>query len=271
MRPGYPINGTQISGGEVPEEPATDNSSGRSTCQGIYSFQSLHMNLLFRGIVPISMLLLAASISRCHGKYIDIIGQQHRVWGIAAGTETSGSFDITSSSPIGYHAEALWWDEGYYSQENPGTNRVSAAAGEFAVSATDRSCWTFTGSRAFAQSEYRFRPRTEQITLSLSGQVEMHAFENEVWFSLADTTYGYVLAEQSWTTEYPSWSAFEWTGQFYLDPDHEYCLTLYANVWTGDTPWVTSELEAVIIPEAATIVLLGWGSLWSLRHRRRQG
>jgi hypothetical protein len=192
------------------------------------------------------------------------LSQTHHVWGFAQGTLLSDSYDRTDSIPVSGNASALWWDEGY-TEENPGTNYVSSDAGNFRVEAYDGSCWTFTGSYAYAESTYMFNPTTEYLQIHFTGAVDMHAFENEVKFSLSDETDNFVLDSEVWATEDPL--SVDSIRDYVVNPSHNYELLLHAHVCIGDTPRVISNLECTIIPEPATLILLSLGAVM-VRKRR---
>lgn len=192
-------------------------------------------------------------------KGITILSQEHHVSGLAKGTLESDSYDITDTAAVSGSALALWWDEGRYSEDDPGINRVNSSAGNFSVIAVDQSIWTFTDSRATAESTYTFSPIATRLQFQYSGAVEMHFFENIVSVSLYDITDDIPVDFRKWTTEISSGISFTEDVSYTLDPSHIYQMQLYATVLAGDNPGVTSSLEVSIIPEPFSLVVLGLG------------
>lgn len=222
---------------------------------------SMNMEVVsFRKFILSVVICLAAFSSAVYPAVIQVTSQAHRIWGEAAGTANPDSFDITDSSPVSYVASADWWN-GVFSPEQPGVNRVSAAAGSLEVFTRDDSAWTFTGSHAYADSSYTFRPLLDSFGLRLDGQVELHSFENEIRFTLLDLTNNVEIRSMSWTTEETDTLFVNWFETFAVNPDFEYRLDLHAHVYPGDIPGVTSRLAAdFVIPEPASLALLCLGT-----------
>jgi hypothetical protein len=196
-----------------------------------------------------------ASIASVEG--ITIVSQEHHVSSYAAGTIQSSSYDQTF--PTSDSASALW------SGPNPGTNEASSSAGNFSVTAVDRSRWTFTESWAIAESTYIFSPLTPHLQFQYTGSVEMHAFENMVSARVFDITDDLLIDYREWTTELSAGLAFNEAEYYTFDLSHQYKLQLYAEVFAGDNPGATSWLE--VVPEPCSLVLLGLGGL-VLRRRK---
>jgi hypothetical protein len=196
---------------------------------------------------------------------INILSQEHHVSGYAYGTSVNDSYDETETFSVIESASALWWGTESYTEENPGTTEVSSSAGDFSVTAEDRSCCIWTGSWAVADSTYTFSPLTANLQFQYAGSVDMHEFENKVSVSIYDITASQSVDYREWTTEIGI--SFNENTNYILDPGHQYELQLYAEVSIGDTPDVTSSLEVSIVPEPCTLALLGFGGL-ILRRRK---
>jgi hypothetical protein len=205
-------------------------------------------------IILLGILMPFAAVS-ASVEGITILSQEYHVSGYAAGTILSSSYDQTS--PVSGSASAFWWDDGFYSESNPGTNEVSSSAGDFSVTAADRSCWTFTESWAIAESTYIFSPLTEYLQFQYVGSVEMHAFENKVSARVFDITDDLLIDYREWSTEFPSLLAFNEAEYYAFDLSHQYELQLYAKVFAGDNPGATSSLEVSIVPEPCNYVIAG--------------
>lgn len=192
---------------------------------------------------------------------ISILSQEHHVSGYAGGTGAITSYDQTETSLVSGSASALW------PGPNPGTNGAGSSAGDFGVTAVDLSRWTFTGSWALAESTYVFSPLATNLQFQYAGSVEMHAFENKVWARVFDITDNLLVDYRQWTTELSSGLTFNESADYTLNLEHQYELQLYAKVFAGDNPGVTSSLEVSIVPEPCSLILLGLGGLVLLRCR----
>jgi len=206
-------------------------------------------------------ILLTSTAAYAGVEGITILSQEHHVSGYAAGTGDTTSYDQTEAYLVSESVFALW------PGPNPGTNETSSSAGNFSVTAVDRSRWTFTDSWALAESTYIFSPLADHLQFQYAGSVEMHAFENKVSARLYDTTDNLLVDYRQWTTELSAGLAFNETEDYTFDLSHQYELQLYAKVFAGDNPGVTSSLEVSIVPEPCSLVLLGLGVL-VLRSRR---
>jgi hypothetical protein len=193
---------------------------------------------------------------------INIISQTHHVWGTAGGTLSDSTYDYTSSAPVSGSASALWWEDGSgYTEENPGTNFETSFAGDFHIYARDESCWTFTGSRSFAESTYLFTPQTDQLQIQFTG-INGDMYLSRVSFSLFDTITNSMVDSHELPSAYQHFDAvIDWTGNYAVTSGREYALTLYARAIVGDSPYFTCELFANITPEPATLLLLGLGAM----------
>lgn len=212
------------------------------------------------------LIVLLGILLPCTGSYagvegVTILSQEHHVSGYAAGTGATTSYDQTEAYLVSGSVFALW------PGPNPGTNEVSSSAGNFGVTAVDLSRWTFTDSWALAESTYIFSPLAAHLQFQYAGGVEMHAFENKVWARLFDITDNLLVDYRQWTTELSLGLAFNEAADYTLNLGHQYELQLYAKVFAGDNPGVTSSLEVSIVPEPCSLVLLGLGGLLLRRCR----
>ena len=203
---------------------------------------------------------------------IMLFSQTHHVEGQATGTTADGqpfaeTYSLTDTSPISGTAAA-----GYYV---PGfgwvLNAVSSTAGNFGVSATDRSGWIFTGSSAEAESSYRFQFDASPLELAFTGFTTMHAFENWVDFALADVTESVQIDTHRWATEQLPGDpgSIEWLGSYDINPQHLYQLDLHAHVRCGDQPSGDATLNVTVSPEPSSAVLALAGALLLTRRVRR--
>jgi len=199
---------------------------------------------------------------------ITILSESHHVSGTATGTTQSDSYDLTQSTSVTGSASALWQvDDEFYPGPNPGTNEVSSSAGNFSVTATDNSCWAFTGSEALAESTYTFTPLVTDLQFNYTGNVEMQAEENAVSVTIEDITNGQTIDTRLWTTGLSSGLSINENLYYTFDLTHEYELKLYAKVEARGNPGVTSAIDVAITPEPATLALLAIGILLFKRKR----
>lgn len=200
-------------------------------------------------------ILLPCTVASASVEGIKILSQEHHVSGYAAGTGETTSYDQTEPFPLSGTASAFW------PGQNSGINAVNSSAGNFSVTTADLSRWTFTESWAIAESTYIFSPLTAHLQFQYSGSVEPHAFENKIWLSIYDITDSLFVDDRKWSTESPIGISFIEYTNYTFDPSHQYELQLYAAVFAGDNPGVTSSLDVSIIPEPCSLLLLGLGSL----------
>lgn len=207
------------------------------------------------------IILLGVLLPSVSAAGIIILSEEHHVSGYAAGAGDTTSYDQMVAYPVSGSASATW------PGPNPGIHEVSSTAGNFIVTAVDRSRWASTESWAIAESTYIFSPLTTHLQFQYVGSVEMHASENKVSAKVYDITDGLFIDQHEWTTEFPSLIAFNEVEDYTFDLSHQYELQLYAKFFSGDNPGATSSLDVSIVPEPCSLLLLGLGGL-VLRKRK---
>ena len=175
-------------------------------------------------------LLVAAGVAESAPAGINVLSQQHRVWG-SAGSETEllpggteATYDETSPNPLDVSVTGTYIDP--VLGEVPLT--ASSQAGDFQVQ-TDA---VFFFSQANAQSVYTLDPDARVLALTLQARGEGFGVglseESNVRLTLNDETAGIQLedfaAPTVWIDE-TTWN-FAWDRTYPIDTTHVYNLTL---------------------------------------------
>lgn len=195
---------------------------------------------------------------------VDVVAESHRVWGYAAGTNQSDSFDITADHPVSGLAAADYYVEGYGWVDNQvcaaSTNNIAAArSGDpliVAVEAIDDGfSWEFSGCYANARATYVFAPLTSVIDVAFTGTLAKDELGNEASFVLRDLTDDVVIDADSWTSE--TGLVIDVQRGYAVSPSHEYSLELNSGIQVLYEVNVESHLTAMITPEPASLLLVG--------------
>ena len=100
-----------------------------------------------------------------------------------------------------------------------------------------------------------------------------HTFESWIYFSLEDVTDPVVPVEvdnRTWTFDYEEpygTPILPCTLSYTLVPGNDYTMTIGSHAMAGDGGVGFARLEATVVPEPATLALLGLGALL-LRKRK---
>lgn len=178
--------------------------------------------------------------------------QQHHVSGVGYYGE---EYDLTDTVPISGSASG-----------------VGSSAGNFLVSAYESA----ERGHASANSTYIFTIEQPILEISLNGYLRSEAEPaGHIGYSLSDYTTGGVIGSQSWSLSYENgyWLGSSWEGpfrrrisqtmSFALIVDHEYAINLSAD--SGNFDGSSVNLAVVLIPEPASILLMGLGVLLTSR------
>ena len=212
---------------------------------------------------------------------IDLISQEHHVWGSAGSSTqffpggTEVSYDQTSSGPLDVSVSGTYMHPFY--GEFPLTAR--SQAGDFRVE-TQGVYWF---SEAYAQSRYVFAPQAEisglRLQFSGSGYGTGLSSETNVRFALDDLTAGTPIGSLAapgdpvspddlggWDWPPSTWSLM-WDSTYPIDPTHLYAMTLFAYAGGGDAErgaLLDVNVQAIVPAPGALLLavigaaLVGW-------------
>ena len=220
-------------------------------------------------------LLVAAGVAESAPAGIDVLSQQHRVWG-SAGSETEllpggteATYDETSPNPLDVSVTGTYIDP--VLGEVPLT--ASSQAGDFQV----QTIAVYFFSQANAKSTYAFAPDAGVRALTVQARGEGFGVglseESNVRLTLRDETAGVLLEDFTgpvvWTDE-TDWS-FVRDRTHEMDATHVYNLTLFAFAGGGDGE--RGALLAVdllpVIPAPGALFLGMFGGVLFAGLRRR--
>ncbi len=217
----------------------------------------------------IGLLLFVVNTAGAGVVGINLISETHRVWGSNNGDVHAGSYDW--SYPGTNYALPLS-GECWGSWSSPDLSSFAASsAGNYEINANS----TMPGysdyySEAAASSTYLFTPQTTFL------EVKYYAYGSYSWewygnFILRDQTDDILMESLDAVHDFPTLpDEYSITNSYSVIPTHEYSLEFSVravNDYTTDG-LIQGHLWVDIVPEPATVVLLGLGGL--LIRKRKQ-
>ncbi len=210
------------------------------------------------------------NLNAVFGLPIEIISQEYHVWGDIV----QESYDITSSTPVsGGCQEYIAIDNGWITESS---STLGSTADFIVLYSTSRSEYPWTITQADAEAIYIFTPTTDILQIDFTGMGTGHAFENYGYFTLENLNTSVVLDSQRWAYEPTPEGGFWEKGNALPDSviydvllENQYRLTVGVNGALNDWRHGSMHLEATIIPEPATLLLLGLGAVIALGLRRK--
>lgn len=179
------------------------------------------------------------------GKLLQKTAELYKISGLVTHNENPNpefhnQYSIQSINLISFEMTSTWGPTGE-------PNKVSSSAGPLEVEAKDGSCCQSTGNKATAEANYEFKSISlDEISLTITGHVEQHSFENSVSLTLLDLDESKVIGNKEWTVEEAGQLDLNENLTYNISIGSNYRLTLIAMVNCGDTTGARSHLKAVI-------------------------
>ncbi|MCU0777182.1 MAG: hypothetical protein MUF86_05890 [Akkermansiaceae bacterium] len=205
---------------------------------------------------------------------VNMISVEHRVWGDAgASGGILNTYDETG--PAALSGEAFGTGESPFHTE---FFYVSSSASDWSVNAF-RDGDAFHAN-AHAQNRYVFKPRSRELSISLSGVIGVWWFENDAQMTLSDLSTDSLVSiyrspSLTGISPFPDDSLdmrdypFQWESTVEVDPDHEYELILHVGAHRGEGGRGSALLTLTAIPEPANALLGGMAALLICGRRQR--
>ncbi len=220
-----------------------------------------------RGLILKCFCLFAAlgNLNAVFGLPIEIISQEYHVWGYVA----DQSYDIISSTPVSGSCQA-YVEDGPPGWVTETSSTLGSSIDFISLDSSSRSLNPWLLTQANAEAIYVFKPTTDALQIEFAGQSSGHYFENYGYFTLENLDTSVVLDSRKWEYE-GHWigDALPYTGIYDVLQEDQYKLTVGVNGALPDFRSGYMHLEATIIPESATILLLGFGAVIVLGLRRK--
>lgn len=215
------------------------------------------------------------------GSGIELLSQEHHVWGWAGSTEayvpggTAASYDQRSSAPLDVSVSGSYMAYPLAFGAYPMPQWAHSRAGDFSVW-TESATWF---GEAQAESTYVFMPQTgvQALTFGVdcSGCGVGINYETNTRFTLDDLTAGVRITslaephDSDWGNHYLSWW-HDRDNTYPVDPAHTYSMTLFAHAGYGDdirgSYLVVDVLPTAIpAPGALLLVVIGTALVGGLR------